>query len=190
MRKSGLTIGVFLVATFLNSCWFAKPRAVFMPPPPAPRSSTSLELVRLPAPPAIEGIAHLPPQLPELSVAVDIAPPIDHAAPRHSAPAPVHATPPPAAAEPPTPPLLAPVLPPDTRRAYTKELDDSLERVRRALDVLATRNLSAEQANIKEQISTFKKQAEQYREQDLVLAKNLAERADKLAQDLLARIGQ
>ena len=82
------------------------------------------------------------------------------------------------------------MLPPDTRRAYTKELDDSLERVRRALDVLATRNLSAEQANIKEQISTFKKQAEQYREQDLVLAKNLAERADKLAQDLLARIGQ
>lgn len=79
---------------------------------------------------------------------------------------------------------------PEQRRTYTRTLEESLERVRRALEFLATRNLNAEQAGEREKISTFQKQAEQAREQDLILAVNLAQRADSLAQDLVARVKQ
>lgn len=189
MRRSVLTIGVSFLAAFSNSCWFHKTPAAFIPPPPKPQPSIPTELIRLSGPPPVVGNPNLPPELPENAVALEVVPPPDRTSPRHSSPAPARTTPSPTP-EPPAPPRLAPVLPADTRRAYTRELDESLERVRRALEFLSTRNLNAEQANVKEQISTFKKQAEQYREQDLVLAKNLAERADKLAQDLVARVSQ
>jgi hypothetical protein len=63
-----------------------------------------------------------------------------------------------------------------------------LERVRKALGVLAGRNLNAEQGEIAKRIQTFQKQAEQAREQDLVTAVSLARRADLLATDLLKRL--
>jgi len=90
----------------------------------------------------------------------------------------------------PAPPRLGPVFTADQRRDYTRTLEESLERVRRALVLLATRNLNAEQTEVREKIITFQRQAEQAREQDLVLAVNLAKRADLLAQDLVARVSQ
>jgi hypothetical protein len=80
------------------------------------------------------------------------------------------------------------MLSPDQLREYNRVLDDSLDRVKRALAVLTKKNLSPEQADTANRISTFEKQAEQERDQDLVTAVNLAKRADLLAQDLLLRV--
>lgn len=73
-------------------------------------------------------------------------------------------------------------------RAYTKDLDETLSRVSRALEMLSKKNLTAEEKDKEEQITTFQKQAEKAREQDLVNAVNLARRADLLAKDLLERL--
>jgi hypothetical protein len=63
-----------------------------------------------------------------------------------------------------------------------------MERVKRALAMVAAKNLSAEQKDTAKLIQTFLAQAEQAREQDLVTAVNLARRADLLAKDLLERL--
>ena len=76
----------------------------------------------------------------------------------------------------------------DQRREYTRALDESLESVKRMMDVLATKYLNPEQSEIRVRIGTYQKQAEQERDQDLALAVNLAKRAQLLAQDLLERV--
>jgi len=50
------------------------------------------------------------------------------------------------------------------------------------------KNLTADQKATAERIRTFRKQAEQAREQDLMTAVILARRADLLAKDLLERL--
>jgi len=105
-------------------------------------------------------------------------------APKPTSPAP------PAAAEAPTPaaPKLGQIFTADELREYNRILDESLDRVRRALVVVGGKNLNPQQAEVADRIRTFQKQAEQAREQDLVTAVNLARRADLLAQDLLGRL--
>ena len=73
-------------------------------------------------------------------------------------------------------------------REYNRTLEDSLDRVRKVLGTVASKNLNSEQAQMVQRIQTFQKQAEQAREQDLVTAVNLARRADLLAQDLIKRL--
>jgi len=80
------------------------------------------------------------------------------------------------------------MLTPDQLRDYNRALDESLDRVKKALAVLARKNLNPEQADTANRISTFQKQAEEERELDLVTAVNLAKRADLLAHDLLERV--
>jgi hypothetical protein len=63
-----------------------------------------------------------------------------------------------------------------------------MDRVRRALTTLGSRNLSPELKDVAERVRTYLVQAEQTREQDLVTAVNLARRADLLAKDLLERL--
>jgi hypothetical protein len=76
----------------------------------------------------------------------------------------------------------------EERKDYNKQIDDSLEKVRRALTVLAKKNLNPDQQNIINTISTFVKQTEQAREgQDLTTGVSLAKRAEVLAEDLLGR---
>jgi chaperonin cofactor prefoldin len=83
---------------------------------------------------------------------------------------------------------LGPLFTPEQTREYTRDLEDSLERVKRALTALARKRLNGEQVTTVERIRTFQKQAEQARQEDLVTAVNLARRADLLAQDLLGRL--
>lgn len=73
-------------------------------------------------------------------------------------------------------------------REHTRTLDESLDRVNRALAVVEGKNLTPDQKEIAERIRTFRKQAEQAREQDLLTAVSLARRADLLAKDLLERL--
>jgi hypothetical protein len=179
-----------VLSTLTSSCWFQKKHTVFTPPPPQAQPKADADPSPLPPPPEIAGDpnAKVPPTAPD-SIPDVAAPPADRPAPRRTTPTPVHTTPP-TVTEPPTPPRLGPVFTPDQRRAYTRSIDESLDRVKRALEFLATRNLNAEQAGVRDKITTFQKQAEQAREQDLVLAVNLAQRADSLAQDLVARVKQ
>jgi hypothetical protein len=60
--------------------------------------------------------------------------------------------------------------------------------VNRALVIVEAKNLTPEQKEMAERIRTFRKQAEQAREQDLLTAVSLARRADLLAKDLLERL--
>src|SRR5487761_2682802 len=95
---------------------------------------------------------------------------------------------PPATPEPAAPPKLAQMFTPEEFRENTKTLEDSLERVARALAMVEGKNLTADQKEIVERIRTFRKQAEQAREEDLLTAVSLAKRADLLAKDLLERL--
>jgi hypothetical protein len=85
-------------------------------------------------------------------------------------------------------PRLGQIFTAEQLREYNRAVDESLDRVRKVLGVVAGRNLNPEQTEIVSRIQTFQKQAEQAREQDLVTAVNLARRADLLAQDLVKRL--
>jgi len=133
--------------------------------------------------------ATLPPPTPN-SVPEAPAPPKPAPQPKKQ---PVATTPPkpatPAPAEPTEPPIrLTQMYTAEERREYNKSIEDSLEKVRRDLTILAKKNLNPEQQNQINTISTFQKQAEQAREaQDLTTAVSLAKRAEVLAADLLGR---
>jgi hypothetical protein len=102
-------------------------------------------------------------------------------------------TPPPVTAPRPVPtgpvtpvtPRLAQMFTPEEFRENTRTLDESLNRVNRILAIVDGKNLSPAQKEIADRIRTFRKQAEQAREQDLLTAVSLARRADLLAKDLL-----
>ena len=85
----------------------------------------------------------------------------------------------------PVAPKLGQIFTPEQIKEYTRDLDESLDRVRKALTTLGRRRLNTKDSVTVERIRTFEKQAEQARREDLVTAAQLAKRADELAQDLL-----
>ena len=173
-----------------TSCWFRKPPRAFVPPPAQPKPVIVAVPPEVPAAPEIdaEATATLPPDLP--SAMPSAPPPPPAAPPRRPATAAAPRTTPPPAPQPEAPPLpkLGQIFTAAQLREYNQALDQSLERVRRALTIAAGKNLNANQSQIVNRIRTFQKQAEQAREQDLVTAVNLARRADLLARDLLERL--
>ena len=70
------------------------------------------------------------------------------------------------------------------RRELNQAVDRSLDAAQRSVAAVVRHTLSADQVNSVRRIRAFLRQAEETREQDLALAKNLAERARLLAQDL------
>jgi hypothetical protein len=90
--------------------------------------------------------------------------------------------------EPPPAPRLGQIFTADQLRTYNRELDESLDHVKKYLQMIAGKNLNSEQTQMVSRIQTFQRQAEQARDQDLVTAVNLARRADLLAQDLFKRL--
>jgi hypothetical protein len=85
-------------------------------------------------------------------------------------------------------PRLGQIFTPEEIREYNRDLDESLDRVRKALGTLRAKNLKRQDGLTVERIRTFQRQAEQARQEDLVTAVSLARRADLLAQDLLKRL--
>jgi len=77
---------------------------------------------------------------------------------------------------------------PEELRDKNRTLDETLERVNQQLAKIEGKNLTADQKETVLRIRTFRKQAEQAREQDLPTAVSLARRADLLAKDLLERL--
>jgi len=184
-----------LVGTSLatSSCLFQKkPPRAFRPPPVAARVPPDTTPVVLPAPPEnstevapgedIHVTAELPP-LPGPPKPVPPAKPPATATPAVSVPnAGVVGTPPPA------PPKPVQIYTTEERRAFLRDLEDSMSRVQRALAYVENRSLNTDQRDIVNRIKTFQQQAEQERDRDLAAAVSLARRADLLARDLLSRL--
>jgi hypothetical protein len=180
------------LALFSTGCLFQKKQARrFVPPPPPASKTANLKLPPVLDPPEVV-VATADAGDGPLAIAfgtTELPPPPAPPAPaaRRPTPAKPVATPP-AAVEPPATPRIAQIIPPEQSREYNKTLDEMLDRVQRALDGFAKRNLTAEQRERMEQIRDFQTQAKQARVEDLVTAVNLAKHADVLAKDLLDRL--
>jgi hypothetical protein len=189
MRNQRMMFGVFALSLASTSCLRPKVTTrVFTPPPARSWPKVPDSTPTLPDAPQIAtdpGIL-TPPQLPGIAPEVPDAP--KPVARRPAAPAtpvkPPTATP----QEAPVAPRLAQMFTQEELRENTRALEDSLNRVNRALAIVEGKNLTAEQKEQAERIRTFRKQAEQAREQDLLTAVSLARRADLLAKDLLERL--
>jgi hypothetical protein len=191
---------VLPMALLLSSCRTKQADAA--PPPPEPRVSRTPK----PQPPVgpisePQTVATLPDQQPVPPDAVPERPgplvdqPEEEAGPKPqpAPPRPVASAPPPAsesAAQPETPaaavPQLGQILSPDQRRQYNQVIDQAIRRAQERLEVVLanSRRLNEEQHTIIKRIQAFIRQAQEAREQDLMIAKNLADRAQLLADDL------
>ena len=165
---------------------------VFNPPPPhaQPRMPSSTP-PRLPPPPQIaaDSVVNLPPQVPT-SIPDLPAPPQPKPQQKKSAavatPKPVTPAPTEQTAQ---PPRLGQLFTPEQERDYTHNIDENLDRVKRALAILSQKHLNADQAESATRIAAFQKQAEQARDaHDLANADQLARNAATLAADLLTRV--
>ncbi|MBZ5604527.1 MAG: hypothetical protein LAO79_19670 [Acidobacteriia bacterium] len=190
LRFSPLPV-VLALSSLCSSCLFKKSPRSFTPPPPQsqPRLPTTQPVVTSP-PPLIAGdpsgnIPSAPATIPEIPAPPAPKPPV-RGRPVPTQPKPAQATPP---AEQPPPPRLGQIFAPEELRQYNRAIDDSLNRVKRALEILAHKSLNPDQQVEVSRIATFQKQAEQARDaQDMLTAVSLAQRADTLAQDLLGRV--
>ena len=186
-RLPSLVLALSLGCT---SCWFQKPPPrVFIPPPAKARPSIPRHQPELPDPGIeLKITAELPP-LPVAEIPALPPPP----APKRVAPAPI---PRPVPVMPPQPPTEVPPLPPqigriftdDQLRDYKRNLDESLDRSRKALLTVGGKRMNPKQQEDVRRVQIFQKQAELAREQDLIAAVELAKRADLLAQELLRQL--
>ena len=172
-----------------SSCVFHKAPRAFNPPPVTAKSPQPIPAapeIGLPPEVAFEpAVYDFPRQTDPASRFPELPPPRAPRAPVANVP-----KPPPAPSEnpPAQAPKLAQILTPEESRRNTQELEQYTERVKRALAMVAGKNLTADQKDLAERVRTYLSQAEQAREQDLVTAVNLARRADLLAKDLLERL--
>jgi hypothetical protein len=195
MRKPRVIFGIMALSLASTSCLRQQrtQARVFTPPPVRPRIVVQDEPSSLPTAPQIPAdLASLaPPQLPEITPDKVEVPEAPKRVARRPAPVVTPVRPPstgPVAPETPVAPRLGQMLTPEELRENNKVFDESLDRVNRALAVVEGKNLSAPQKEIADRIRTFRKQAEQVREQDLLTAVSLARRADLLAKDLLEHL--
>ena len=190
MHNLRLLPAVLTLSIAASSCWFRKSPDVFTPPPPQaqPRPATVEASAPpiLPAPPNLAADLSVSP--PPLPAAIPDIPAPPKPKPTSRRPVAVAAPKPLPPPDQPAPPKLGQVFTDNEKREYNRQLDESLERIRKNMAKLAARNLSTEQHKVVVQIEEFEKQAEQAREQDLVTAVSLASRADQLATDLVGRL--
>ena len=163
---------------------------VFTPPPARPwpviveAAPPLLESPRIEvdiasiAPPQLPGVPDLTTEIPEAPKRIE----------RRPVPTVIAPKPPSTGAPPTVAPRLSQILTPAEQRENNRTLDESLNRVNRVLTIVEGKNLTPSQREIADRIRTFRKQAEQVREQDLLTAVSLARRADLLAKDLLEHL--
>lgn len=176
-----------ILALFAPACHrAAKPQ--LPPPPPAP-APTAVQ----PAPPPAKTPESqpAPPDIPPRTLDVQPppleplpVPPPPRRRPKSSAPA-VEPAP---APQPPPLPQLEQILTPQQQKAYNDEIDRNIASAQRTLAALAGHRLNEEQRTYLERIRAFLAQAEAARKTDLFRARNLAERASLLADDLLRSV--
>ncbi len=177
-----------------SSCqpWFLKKKVdlpAVAPAPLPPPNPVPAETVLPPPPRIAETPNPTPPNIPPEKIVTPPGPKKTPRPPRRKpTPKKQEASP---TAEPVTPPPAAPklgqIFTPEQRAEYVRALDESLERVRRVLASAQNRTLTEAQAGLLQRIRAFERRALQTREQDLVGAVSLANRADVLARDLMAQ---
>jgi hypothetical protein len=159
------------------------------PPQPSEPVSEPQTVAALPSPQPVppEAIPETPGPL-VAEAAPEISPPPQPAPPR-----PVPVAPPvnndsaaPPEAPPPSVPQLGQMLSPDQRRQYTQAIDQAMRRTQDYLDIVTANSarLNDEQQTTVRRIRAFVQQAKEARNQDLTIAKSLADRAMTLAEDL------
>lgn len=184
---------VIALAIFPAGCFFShKPPPAFTPPPPQAAPVFGAP-EHLPDPPPVATLdlsaSSIDPHIVPNGVPEAPAPPAPEPAPRRRpAPPPRPATVTPPETPAPVAPRLGQILSPEQTRDYNKTFEECADRVRRIVAALSRKNLTADQAEILNRIQTFQKQADEKREQDLVIAVSLAKRADLLAKDLQDRV--
>ena len=195
--RLGILAGV-VALTLLCSCNpFRRSRTPRVPsaPVPAPPAAESPlepqpspEPKPLPPPPEVEPppVTSLPPAPPEaMPPTVHPSPPSQPARHRPTEQPPPQEPPP--QQEPAGPvaiPQLTQLLTPEQERRYNNEIDESLSRVYRNLEILSGRRLDEEQKTVLSRIQAFVRQTIETRGEDLVTARSLAARADLLAREL------
>jgi outer membrane biosynthesis protein TonB len=164
------------------------------PPPPAPTApaskpdpQTSQTGAQIPAPPEIQ------PQAPNISQPPvgpgKLPPPPRRKTVRQPAAPPPAETAPASQPQPPAPPpQLEQVLTAEKQKAYNDEIDNHISHTQRTLAALGGRRLNGEQQTYLDRIRAFLKQAEEARKIDLFRARNLAQRASLLADDLVRSV--
>lgn len=198
-RLLPLLLVMALAGTSPSCRWFRRSKPAPPPAPktapvsapePKPRESGPAEAPKPEPPPpaAAQPVEEKPsPEQQQTPVVVLPAPPKPETPKRRGRPA----QPKPEPAAPAETPAAAPVpqlrqiFTPGERQEYNQAIDRSMESARRSLAALAGRSLSPAQLASAERVRTFLSQAEEARKEDLLRARNLAERADVLAQDLL-----
>jgi hypothetical protein len=176
------------ISLFTTGCLFQKKQQVrvFHPPPPQPSKPINLKLPPVLDPPAVTIETEVASS--ELTVVGPGGPPFPPP-PRPAPPTARRPQPPKPAVVPPVEapatPQLAQIFTQEQLRENNKIIDDSLDRVQRALDALGKKNLNADQKDRVGLIRELQNQARQMREGDLASAVSLAKRADQLAKDLL-----
>lgn len=195
MRKRAHILTLLSLTLELSSCqsWFSKKR---VDPPPAVLAPTPKPLppepVLSPPPKIGETTNPAPPNIPPERIVTPPGPKKARPArTRPVAPKPAVEAPPAAQVEqaPPVPaPKLGQIFTTEQRNEYNRSLDESLDRVRKLLVQVQGRTLREPQMELVQRIRAFEKQAMQARDQDLVSAVSLANRADVLARDLMAQL--
>jgi hypothetical protein len=82
-------------------------------------------------------------------------------------------------------PQLGPLISDQQRQIYQREIDRNLDQTRAALNTLMGKRLTADQGEGVRRIREFLRQVDESRASDVALARNLAERARLLAEDLV-----
>ncbi|MCC6395140.1 MAG: hypothetical protein IT167_31405 [Bryobacterales bacterium] len=184
------------LAVLSPACHRKHPRT---PPPPAPvvlpPSEPPKEVPSLPSAPKIQTP---PPEEPPVNVKVEAPPPPVPQKKRRTrsskkAESKVSETPvvenaTPASPPPATVPRLGQILTPEESKDYSRRLETALDHVKSALVIIQGKTLNRQDKETADRIRSFVTQAEQARDQDLVSAVSLAERADLLSRDLLDRL--
>lgn len=107
--------------------------------------------------------------------------PVTPSSPATASPAPAPDAP---ESQPEPPPQLGELLSEERRLELRKEIEQSLERARAALNVASRRSLTRAQREAANRVRTFIRQTEEAVARDISTAVQLARRADLLAQDL------
>lgn len=151
--------------------------SIYTVPPPQPKPEMAATPPDLP--PSAPDLTQLPAETPEIP-----PPPKKRVARRRPEPDVKPAEP-----EPDLPvPELEQILTPQQQQEYNQSIDFSIKRAQRNIASLNGRRLNQGQIVSLERIKTFINQALNARNSDLLRAKNLAERADVLAEDLLRSV--
>ena len=181
------------------SCRLFRKSAKTPPPqPPAapteqapPRQEKPAGQVALPPPPQIPSPKPDLTQQPPTPTAEKLPPPprrrSRHKVTEPAASQPPAPTPPPETAAVPESqvPELEQILTPEQRQAYIEDINTNIGRAQKTVDALRGRRLSRDQKVYLARVRAFVEQAREARKTDLFRAKNLAERASVLADDLL-----